>query len=109
MKARVASTSDVFTAISDDVRRSILRELADGERSVGELVKRCGLPQPAVSKHLKVLRDAGLVHVRTEHRHRYYALRAEPLAPVLDWVRYFERFWADRLDALGDHLRRRKR
>ena len=100
---------DPFAAIADDVRRSILRELARGERSVGDLVEHFELPQPAVSKHLKVLRDAGLVRVRSDHRHRYYTLVAEPLAPVLDWVRYFERFWTGRLDALGDHLRKRKK
>ncbi|HWB79811.1 MAG TPA: metalloregulator ArsR/SmtB family transcription factor [Nannocystaceae bacterium] len=101
--------ADPFAAIADDTRRLMLRELADGERSVGDLVERFALPQPAVSKHLKVLRDAGLVRVRVEHRHRYYALEAAPLAPVLDWVRYFERFWTARLDALGDHLRKKRR
>jgi DNA-binding transcriptional ArsR family regulator len=74
------------------------------ERSVNELVGRLKLSQPGVSKHLKVLREAGLVIVRAQGRHRWYALRAQPLAEVDEWLEPYRGYWSTRLDALERHL-----
>jgi DNA-binding transcriptional ArsR family regulator len=82
----------------------ILDLLRDGERSVNELVASLDLSQPGVSKHLKVLREAGLVDVRPDGKRRWYGLRAEPLAEVADWLEPYRRHWSARLDALERHL-----
>ena len=79
-------STDVFTIVADPTRRRILSELVGRERSVGELVGSLGLSQPTVSKHLKVLRDHGLVAVREEGQHRYYSLEASPLEELEDWL-----------------------
>ena len=78
--------------------------LRDGERSVSDLVARLKLSQPGVSKHLKVLREAGLVEVRPEGRQRWYALRAQPLAEVDQWLEPYRDYWSNRLNALERHL-----
>ncbi|MGN9846740.1 ArsR/SmtB family transcription factor [Nonomuraea sp. H19] len=93
-----------YAALAEPHRRQILDLLRDGERPVGELVKRLDLSQPGVSKHLKVLREAGLVVVRTEGKQRVYALRPEPLAEVDQWLEPYRMFWSRRLDALEQHL-----
>jgi DNA-binding transcriptional ArsR family regulator len=93
-----------YTALAEPSRRRILDVLRDGERSVNDLVERLGLGQPSVSKHLKVLREAGLVVVRPEGKRRWYGLRAEPLADVADWLEPYRRHWSARLDALERHL-----
>jgi DNA-binding transcriptional ArsR family regulator len=93
-----------FDVLAEPRRRSILDLLRDGERSVGELVDELALSQPAVSKHLRVLREAGLVTVRVAAQRRCYRLRAEPLAEVDAWLAPYRRFWSDRLDALERHL-----
>ena len=93
-----------YAALAEPSRRQILDLLRDRERSVGELVARLPLSQPGVSKHLKVLRDAGLVEVRPEGRLRWYALRPEPLAEVDAWLQPYRAFWSARLDALERHL-----
>ena len=93
-----------FDVLAEPRRRSILDLLRDGERSVGELVEELALSQPAVSKHLRVLREAGLVTVRVAAQRRCYQLRAEPLAEVDAWLAPYRRFWSDRLDALERHL-----
>jgi DNA-binding transcriptional ArsR family regulator len=93
-----------FDVLAEPSRRDILDLLRDGERSVGELVERLSLSQPGVSKHLRVLRDAGLVEVRPAGQRRMYELRAEPLAEVDAWLSPYRRFWASRLDALERHL-----
>ena len=93
-----------YTALAEPSRRRILDLLRDGERSVGELVERVGLSQPGVSKHLKVLREAGLVRSRTDGKRRWYGLRAEPLAEVADWLEPYRAHWEARLDALERHL-----
>jgi DNA-binding transcriptional ArsR family regulator len=93
-----------FAAITDPSRRAILEQLRDGERSVNELADGLPLSQPGVSKHLKVLRDAGLVAARSEGRQRLYALRAEPLAEVDAFLAPYRAFWEQRLDALERHL-----
>jgi DNA-binding transcriptional ArsR family regulator len=93
-----------FAALTDPSRRAILESLRGGERSVGELMDGLPLSQPGVSKHLKVLRDAGLVAARTDGRRRLYALRAEPLAEVDAFLAPYRAFWEQRLDALERHL-----
>jgi DNA-binding transcriptional ArsR family regulator len=93
-----------YAALAEPSRRQILDLLRDGERSVNDLVARLDLSQPGVSKHLKVLREAGLVDVRPDGKRRWYGLRAEPLAEVADWLEPYRRHWSDRLDALERHL-----
>ncbi len=80
--------------------------LVGGERSVGELVERFDVSQPAISHHLRILREAGLVKTRRAGRQRLYRLEAGPLRQVYDWLEPYERFWKNRLQALGEHLRR---
>ena len=98
------ATAVAFEVLAEPTRRHILDLLLEGERSVGELVKRLKLSQPGVSKHLRVLREAGLVDVRTAAQRRIYGVRAEPLAEVDEWLEPYRRLWADRLDALERHL-----
>ena len=93
-----------FAVLAEPNRRRILDELCQGERSVNELVERLSLSQPAVSKHLRVLRDADLVASRVDKQHRRYRLRPAPLAEVDAWLAPYRRFWAERLDALQAHL-----
>jgi DNA-binding transcriptional ArsR family regulator len=97
----MASTFEVH---AEPTRRRILDLLRDGERSVGELVDRLTLSQPGVSKHLRVLRDAGLVQVRIEAQRRWYGLRPEPLTEIDAWLEPYRRLWAQHLDALEQHL-----
>jgi DNA-binding transcriptional ArsR family regulator len=93
-----------FEVLAEPSRRRILDLLRERERPVGELVDRVGLSQPGVSKHLRVLREAGLVSSRTEAQRRVYAVRAEPLAEVDEWLEPYRRLWARQLDALERHL-----
>jgi DNA-binding transcriptional ArsR family regulator len=94
----------VFEVLAEDNRRRILDLLVDHERAVGDLVERLSLSQPAVSKHLKVLREAGLVEARTDAQRRVYRIRSEPLREVDDWLTPYRRGWADHLSALERHL-----
>jgi DNA-binding transcriptional ArsR family regulator len=107
--ARAATTTDAFNAVAEPRRREILDRLALGERSVGELVDELGLAQPQVSKHLKVLREVGLVQVRDEGRNRFYRLDGTPLKAIHDWVGAYARLWEERFDALDDVLEDLKR
>jgi DNA-binding transcriptional ArsR family regulator len=93
-----------FAVLAEPTRRRILDLLRERERSVGELVTALHLSQPGVSKHLRVLRAAGLVAVRQEAQRRWYTLDAAPLAEVDAWLQPYRRLWADRLDALERHL-----
>jgi DNA-binding transcriptional ArsR family regulator len=93
-----------FAVLAEPNRRRILDELCQGERSVGELVEHLSLSQPAVSKHLRVLREADLVASRVDKQHRRYRLRPERLAEIDAWLAPYRRFWAERLDALETHL-----
>jgi DNA-binding transcriptional ArsR family regulator len=93
-----------YNALAEPHRRQILDLLRERERAVGELVDRLALSQPGVSKHLKVLRGAGLVTVRADGKRRLYALRAEPLAEVDAWLARYRAFWSERLDDLQRHL-----
>ena len=93
-----------FAVLAEPHRRRILDLLREDERTVGELVERLGLSQPAVSKHLRVLRDAQLVDVRTDAQRRIYRLRPEPLVEVDEWLAPYRRLWTRSLDALEAHL-----
>jgi DNA-binding transcriptional ArsR family regulator len=93
-----------FDVLAEPARRQILDLLLEEPRSVGELVERVGLTQPGTSKHLRVLREAGLVRVRPEGRRRRYELDPAPLAELDDWLEPYWRLWARRLDALERHL-----
>ncbi|MGH3344652.1 MAG: ArsR/SmtB family transcription factor [Carbonactinosporaceae bacterium] len=94
----------MFEVLAEPRRREILDLLRIGERPVGELVDQLTLSQPAVSKHLKVLREAGLVEVRQDAQRRWYRLRPEPLAEIDAWLAPYRRLWSARLDALERHL-----
>jgi DNA-binding transcriptional ArsR family regulator len=98
--------NDVYRAIADPTRRSILELVARDERAVGELAAAFPISQPAVSQHLRVLREAGLIADRRVGRRRVYRARPQALAEVRDWLAHYERFWTARLDALGAHLDR---
>jgi DNA-binding transcriptional ArsR family regulator len=93
-----------FAVVADPTRRRILDLLREGERPVGELVERLAMSQPAVSKHLRVLRDAGLVAVRTDAQRRMYRLRSEPLVELDEWLAPYRRLWTRSLDDLARHL-----
>jgi DNA-binding transcriptional ArsR family regulator len=95
--ARAATTSDAFNAVAEPRRREILNYLALQERPVGEIVAMLGLEQPSVSKHLRVLRDVGLVHVRRDGRQMLYRTNAEGIRPLHEWAGQFERFWQHQL------------
>ena len=107
--ARAATTADAFNAVAEPRRREILDLLARGERPVNDLVSLLGVAQPQVSKHLRVLREVGLVDVRDNGRQRLYRLNGEPLKPIHDWVKNYERTWNERFDALDDVLVELKR
>jgi DNA-binding transcriptional ArsR family regulator len=102
--ARSATTSDVFNAIAEPKRRQILSLLAHGEKPVNDVVASLRMGQPQVSKHLRVLKEVGLVSVRGSGRQRLYKLNADRLKPIHDWVKEFERFWTDSLDRLAEYL-----
>jgi DNA-binding transcriptional ArsR family regulator len=93
-----------FEAIAEPNRRRLLELLRSGEWAAGDLVKATGLSQPGASKHLKQLREAGLVSVRAQGQKRLYRLEAGELAGLDSWLQPFRQFWSDRLDALGNHL-----
>jgi len=93
-----------FAVLAEPARRDILDLLREGERPVGDLVDHLRLSQPAVSKHLRVLRDAGLVEVRPDAQRRLYRLRLEPLAEIDGWLAPYRRLWTRSLDALDQHL-----
>ena len=102
--ARAATTTDAFNAVAEPRRREILDVLAAGESTVNALVERLGVAQPVVSKHLRVLREVGLVRVRDEGRQRIYRLDAGPLREVFDWVKDYERLWTERFELLDTVL-----
>jgi DNA-binding transcriptional ArsR family regulator len=96
---------DVFEAVAEPSRRTLLDALRQGERTAGELVAALpGLTQPTVSRHLRVLREVGLVEVRPDAQRRIYALRADGLVELDDWINRYRHFWTDHLDALERHL-----
>jgi DNA-binding transcriptional ArsR family regulator len=108
--ARAATTADVFNAIAEPRRRQLVDVLARrGALAVGTLVGTLGLPQPAVSKHLGVLRKVGLVSVTKQGRQRLYHFEAAKLKPVHDWVATFEPLWTHQLDRIKERAERRAR
>src|SRR5687768_4296523 len=97
-------TVTMFELVAEATRRRILDLLRERARPVGELVKILGLSQPGVSKHLRLLREAGLVQVRRDAQRRWYELDPEPLAELDEWLEPYRQLWEDRLDRLGRHL-----
>ena len=98
--ARAATTADAFNAVAEPRRRQILDVLTDGERSVNDLVRVLELPQPQVSKHLRVLREVDAVEVRADGRQRLYRLNGHALKPIHDWVKSYEESWSERFEQL---------
>jgi DNA-binding transcriptional ArsR family regulator len=106
--ARAATTADVFNAIAEPRRRQVIAVLSDGrEYAVGEVVARMRMAQPAVSKHLGVLRKVGVVSVIKRGQHRMYQLNASKLKPVHDWVKTFERYWTHQLGQIKERAERK--
>jgi DNA-binding transcriptional ArsR family regulator len=95
--ARATTTSDAFNAVAEPRRREILSYLAGAERPVGEIVEALGLPQPSISKHLRVLHDVGLVRMRCRGRQKLYRTNAEAIRPLHEWAGTFERYWQHQL------------
>ncbi len=104
--ARAATTSDAFNAIAEQRRREILTLLIVRERPVNEIVAELGLDQPSVSKHLRVLRDVGLVRVRCDGRQKFYRTQAEAIRPLHEWAATFERYWSHQLNRVKERAER---
>jgi DNA-binding transcriptional ArsR family regulator len=100
--ARATTTSDVFNAVAESRRRDILNYLALQERPVGDIVASLEIEQPSVSKHLRVLKDVGLVHARRDGRHMLYRTNAEAIRPLHEWASTFERFWKHQLSRIKE-------
>ena len=100
--ARASTTSDAFNAVAEPRRREILSYLAGAERPVGEIVAALGLEQPSVSKHLRVLRDVGLVRMRCHGRQKLYRTNAEAIRPLHEWAGTFERYWQHQLNRVKE-------
>lgn len=103
--ARAATTSDAFNAIAEPQRRRILTLLKGKERAVSDLADVLGLNQPTASKHLRVLREVGLVYVRRDGKRRLYGLDARGLQPIHEWTGGFERFWSEAFDRLNEYVK----
>ena len=99
---RAATTSDSFNAVAEPRRREILSFLVAQERPVGEIVDGLGLPQPSVSKHLRVLLEVGLVNVRRDGRHMFYRTNADAIRPLHEWTATFERYWRNQLTRIKE-------
>ncbi len=102
--SRPAASADIFQAIADPTRRALLDRLRDGEQAVKQLAEPFEMSMPAISQHLQVLCEAGLVEVRKVGRQRLYRLNPEPLKEVSEWMNPYEQFWQEKLDALGKYL-----
>ena len=100
--ARASTTSDGFNAVAEPRRREILEFLALGERPVGDIVNKLGLEQPSVSKHLRVLREVGLVRVRRNGRHMMYRTNSDAIRPLHEWTKTFERLWGHQLSRIKE-------
>ena len=103
--ARSSTTSDVFNAVAEAHRRDILDTLIGGEKAVGAIVNDLSLPQPQVSKHLRVLSEVGLVRCRADGRRRLYRLEPAHLRPFHEWLAKYEQAWNERLDRMDDYLK----
>jgi DNA-binding transcriptional ArsR family regulator len=106
---RASTTSDAFNAIAEPRRREILSYLALKERPVGDIVKSLRLEQPSVSKHLRVLKDVGLVHVRRDGRRALYRTNAQAIRPLHEWTGTFERYWANQLSRIKERAERKSK
>jgi DNA-binding transcriptional ArsR family regulator len=104
---RAATTTDAFNAVAEPRRRDILNYLALQEQSVGDIAVRLGLEQPSVSKHLRVLKEVGLVYVRRDGRRMLYRVNAEAIRPLHEWTKTFERFWQHQLSRVKELAERR--
>jgi DNA-binding transcriptional ArsR family regulator len=103
----LATSTELFTALGDPTRRTLFERLSrEGEQTVHVLTRDSGVSQPAVSKHLGVLKNAGLVLARREGRETHYSAQPRALEPLVDWMSYYSRFWHDRFDRLEDFLKR---
>ena len=107
--ARAATTSDAFNAVAEPRRREILDHLAAGEHSVNDLVIRLRLEQPSVSKHLRVLRDVGLVRVRRHGRQMFYRANGDGIRPLHEWTKTFERLWTHQLTRIKERAEEKAR
>ncbi|HEU5351433.1 MAG TPA: metalloregulator ArsR/SmtB family transcription factor [Terracidiphilus sp.] len=105
--ARAATTSDAFNAVAEPRRRELLALLVVRELPVGALVAAMGIDQPSVSKHLRVLRDVGLVRVRRNGRHKFYRTNAEGIRPLHEWTESFERYWSHQLSRVKERAEAR--
>jgi DNA-binding transcriptional ArsR family regulator len=103
---RATTTSDAFNAVAEPRRRDILDYLAPRERAVGDIVEALGLAQPSVSKHLRVLRDVGLVETRRDGRQIFYRTNADGIRPLHEWTRRFERYWRNQLARIKERAER---
>ena len=106
--ARAATTSDPFNAVAEPRRREILQYLAASERPVEEIVVALKLAQPSVSKHLRVLRDVGLVHVRRNGRHKFYRTNPEAIRPLHEWTKTFEKLWTHQLNRIKERAEKKE-
>jgi DNA-binding transcriptional ArsR family regulator len=106
--ARAATTSDPFNAVAEPRRRDILEYLANDEREVGQIVLALRLEQPSVSKHLRVLREVGLVRVRRNGRHMLYKTNAAALRPLHEWTGFFEKLWTQQLNRVKDRAEQKE-
>ena len=102
--SRTASNADVYNAIADPTRRAILDLLRQGEQPVRQIAQPFQMSLPAISQHLSVLGEVGLITHRKKGRQRFYRLNPEPLKQVSDWVSHYEQFWQEKLDVLGNYL-----
>jgi DNA-binding transcriptional ArsR family regulator len=106
--ARAATTSDPFNAVAEPRRREILEYLANEEHEVGQIVIALRLEQPSVSKHLRVLREVGLVRARRNGRHMLYKTNAQALRPLHEWTGYFEKLWTQQLNRVKDRAEQKE-
>lgn len=102
--SRPTASTDIFQAIADPTRRALLDKLREGEQPVKQLAEPFKMSLPAISQHLQILCEAGLVQVRKSGRQRLYRLNPEPLKEVSNWITNYEEFWQEKLDALGKYL-----
>jgi len=107
--ARASTTSDAFNAVAEPRRRDILIHLASSERTVSDIVVALRMEQPSVSKHLKVLRNVGLVRARRNGRHMMYRTNAEAIKPLYEWSQFFEKFWSHQLGRIKERAEAKAR
>ena len=109
MEIKMQQLDNTFTALSDVTRRAIVARLADGEQPLSKLAEPFSMSQTAVTKHVRVLSDAGLVIVEKRGRTRHCKLDAAPMKEAMDWLKYYEAFWADKFASLANHLEKKKK